>query len=291
VAGEEDSDAMQSEPLYNARDQQPAFALRYTWCGWATSGDLRALPDDGWTALTAAWETDGLRLLERELRRDSALLTFSATPEVGPVFLAARAKGRLQHAFRTSAAAPIDFSRKVAVRSVGENTSSAIQAYIEAQIHDAEFIDPRFAEFLEQFTFVNSSVDLSQPTETGSGRYWYNLHVVLVTDGRCRCVDSDSLTSIRDGSFRIAEKKGYQIASLSVMPDHLHVALRAQLEHAPQEVALSLQNNLAYMLRKGAIWRPGYYVGTFGEYNMNAIRRAVRLESSSPAGQAGRGRS
>jgi len=32
-----------------------------------------------------------------------------------------------------------------------------------------------------------------------------------------------------------------------------------------------------------------YYVATFGEYNMNAIRRAVRLESDSPAGQAGRG--
>ena len=74
------------------------------------------------------------------------------------------------------------------------------------------------------------------------------------------------------------------------MPDHLHVALRANIQHLPEDVALAFQNNLAFMLRKGAIWRPAYYAGTFGEYNMNAIRRAVRLESASPAGQAGRGR-
>ncbi len=77
--------------------------------------------------------------------------------------------------------------------------------------------------------------------------------------------------------------------SRCVTHDHLHVALRANIEHSPEEIAVSFQNNLTFMLRKGAIWRPGYYVGTFGEYNMNAIRRAVRLESDSPAGQAGRG--
>jgi REP element-mobilizing transposase RayT len=282
---------MHEKPLYNAQDQQPAFALRYTWSGWASGGNLQALPESSWTDLATAWETDGLRLLERTTHPDSALLTFSTTPAVSPVFLAPRAKGRLQHAFRKGAAGPVDFSRKVAVRSVGENTSESILAYIHSQVQNGEFIDPRFFEFLEQFTVVNSAVNLSQPTPTNSGRYWYNLHVVLVTDSRCRIVDEVSLTVSRDGSFRIAEKKGHQIAALSVMPDHLHVALRANLEHSPADVALAFQNNLAFMLRKGPVWRPRYYVGTFGEYNMNAIRRAVRLESASPAGQAGRGRS
>ncbi len=271
---------MHDKPLYNAHDQQPAFALRYTWTGWVTAGDLRSLGEPAWLQLVAAWETDGLRLLEREVQRDSGLLTFSTTPVVSPILLAVRAKGRLQHAFRTSETGPVDFSRKVAVRSVGENTSASILAYIQSQVQHEEFTDTRFAQFLEQFTVVNPSVDLSHPTPTNSGRYWYNLHIVLVTDSRFRIVDESSLTKIREGSFRIAEKKGYQIAALSVMPDHLHVALRANLEHSPEDVAVSFQNNLAFMLKKGAIWRSGYYVGTFCEYNMNAIRRAeVRFES------------
>ena len=286
------------QPLYNARDQQPAFALRYSWSGWPTSGDLRALPDDQWPALTSAWEADGLRLLERTAERSQILLTFSTKPNVTPAFLAMRAKGRLQHAFRTSSAEPIEFSRKLAVRAVGENTASAVEEYIRSQVKSAEFVDIRFAELLERLTVIARDVDLAQPSESRSGRYWYNLHVVLVTDGRFRFGDEPSLTKLRDGSLKIAAKKGYRIAALSVMPDHLHVALRGNVEHSPEEIALAFQNNLAHMLQRGAIWRPGYYAGTFGEYDMNAIRTAVRRraagaladKSSSPAGQAGRGR-
>lgn len=267
---------MYNGPLYNPGDQQPAFALRYSWTGWPTSGDPSSLPDDKWSALSAAWETDGLRLLERAADRGKIMLTFSAKPTVAPVLLAARAKGRLQHAFRSSAAGPIEFSRKLAVRAVGENTTSAVEEYIRHQIRCADFVDRNFAEFLEQFTVIVGNVDLAQPAESRSGRYWYNLHLVLVTDGRFRFSDEATLTKLRVGSFKIAAKKGYQIAALSVMPDHLHIALRGNIDQSPEGIALAFQNNLAHMVQRGAIWRPGFYVGTFGEYDMNAIRVAVR---------------
>ena len=81
---------------------------------------------------------------------------------------------------------------------------------------------------------------------------------------------------IRDGCFRIAAKKGHAIAALSVMPDHLHVALRGNLEASPQEIALGFQNNLAYLLGQIRIWRDGFYVGTFSEYDLGAIRAKAR---------------
>ncbi len=273
-------------PLYRSADLTPAYGLRHTWCGWATSGDLQALHDDQWIALNSAWQKDHLNLLERSIDGNKVLLTFGTSPVVSPVFLAKRAKGRLDHAFRAVKGNAVDFSRKIAVRSVGENTTDDVQAYIASQIQNEEFIDPRFAEFLEQFTVVDSSIDLSVPNESLSGRYWYNLHLVLVTDGRTRIVDEPGLRTIRDGSFRIAQKKGFRIAAISVMPDHVHLALRGMIEHSPEDIALSFMNNLAHMLHKGAVWRPGYYVGTFGEYNMNAIRRAVR--SATPASLSGR---
>jgi REP element-mobilizing transposase RayT len=273
---------MTLQPLYSAKDQQPAFALRYSWTGWATNGDLRRLivTDQAWTNLINAWESDGLRLLDRLANCSETHLTFSALPAVSPVFVAARAKGRLQHALRT-VGAPVKFSRKVSVRSVGDNTTSAVEGYIRAQVRNAEFVDPRFAEFLEQFTVVNSKVNLEDPTETSSGRYWYNLHLVLVTDGRCRIADEPGLKIIRDGSFKIAEKKDYKIGAISVMPDHVHLALRGNIEHSPEQIALAFQNNLAYMLNRGAIWRPGFYIGTFAEYNMRAIREVGRTQFAS----------
>jgi hypothetical protein len=56
------------------------------------------------------------------------------------------------------------------------------------------------------------------------------------------------------------------------MPDHLHLALRGNIEHAPETIALSFMNNLADALGQKPVWQCGYYVGTFGEYDMNAVR-------------------
>jgi hypothetical protein len=33
---------------------------------------------------------------------------------------------------------------------------------------------------LKRFTVVDESVALNQPSESNSGRYWHNLHIVLV---------------------------------------------------------------------------------------------------------------
>ena len=48
------------------------------------------------------------------------------------------------------------------------------------------------------------------------------------------------------------------------------------IEQPPQEIALAFQNNLAYALGQVRHWLPTFYVGTFGEYDMWAIRRKER---------------
>ena len=57
------------------------------------------------------------------------------------------------------------------------------------------------------------------------------------------------------------------------MPDHLHAALCGNIQHSPQEIALAFQNNLAYALGQIKLWADTFYVGTFSEYDMWAIRR------------------
>ena len=79
------------------------------------------------------WEEDGLRLLEHRWTEEMIQLLFSARPHVSPQLLAARAKGRLDHAGRR-AGLRLDFSRKLAVRSVGDNSRRDVEAYIERQV-------------------------------------------------------------------------------------------------------------------------------------------------------------
>src|SRR5262249_55487500 len=154
--------------------------LRYGWTGWSSHVSFptgliaRVLPD-----IAPEWENDGLRLLESSLGPKQLQLTFSATPQVDPATLAARVKGRLQHHCRRQGT-PINFSRKLAVRSLGDPTRAEVEGYIRNQVANEDLADERFREMLASFTVVDPDVDLSVPTETNSGRYWYNLHLVLV---------------------------------------------------------------------------------------------------------------
>jgi REP element-mobilizing transposase RayT len=202
---------------------------------------------------------------------------------VSPTFFAARVKGRLQHAWR-AAGMPLAFSRKLAVRTIGKNTRDEVEAYIRRQVAKEPLADPRFKQFLGEFTVADPRVDLRQPTASDSGRYWYNLHVVLVVVERYRFCDRVSLTTLRDWTISIGRKKGYGISTLSVMPDHMHLALRGKIEHSPEEIALGFLNNLAYAFGQKPIWQPSYYVGTFGEYDMDAVRARPSADGNERSG-------
>ena len=194
-------------PLYTPKSVRPVYALRYDWTGWPTEGTL--LPPNTVDAIHAckeAWRKDGLAAGEFRADRDHVQILFDATPTVSPVLCTARAKGRLQHALRQGGT-PVTFSRKVSFRSLGENIRAAVEGYLGKQVRKEGFADTRFARRMETFTVEDAAVDLALPTETSTGRYWYNLHLVLVVDGRRKIADNEMLAKIRDGVRRISKKK------------------------------------------------------------------------------------
>ena len=254
--------------MYIAHNLHPA----YGWTGWPSQGTFPSQPPAPFLSeLAGQWEGDGLRLLEHNWTPKYISITFSATPKVSPVLLAARAKGRLQHALRI-AGNPVKFSRKVSVRSIGHNTRETVETYVRTQIEREEFADPRYKTMLKSQIITDPTVDLSQPAQTNSGSYWYNLHLVLVVSDRYRMGWGKEAKDLPPVARQIAKENGYEISTLSAMPDHLHVALRGNGEHTPQDIALTFQNKLAKELGKCRVWEHNYYVGTFGEYTMRAVR-------------------
>jgi REP element-mobilizing transposase RayT len=266
-------------PLYDPSTVDPAYHLRYTWTGWPSRHGFPHEPPGLLQQVAPLWETDGIRLLEPRWSRDAIQLIFSCKPHVSPTLLASRAKGRLDHALRGAGVAA-SFSRKVSVRSVGDNTRKEVETYVAAQVANARFVDADFEKRMDEFSIVDSRVDLAQPTASDRGRYWYNLHLVLVMADRLPLLDFEMLARLRDTSFAIARKKGYGISRLALMPDHLHIAMRGNIQESPEAIAGAFQNNLAYAAGQRRIWRDTFYVGTFGEYNMEAVRLAG--ESDSP---------
>jgi REP element-mobilizing transposase RayT len=261
------------EPIYTTRNLTGiAYRLWYSWSGWPSVGAFPdCLPDTALEQLDSAWEADGLRRLESKWTSERVQLTLSAKPHVSPILLASRVKGRLQHVLRLNGT-PVQFSRKLSVRSIGENTAAQVQQYVQRQADKESLADERFRALLKDLAFTNPALDLGQPAETESGRYWYDLHLVLVVQERFRLTKSSDLNRLRDCSLRIAEKRGHALSTWSMMPDHVHMVLRGNIRESPEEIALSYLNNLACAMGQNAVWQFGYFAGTCGAFRMDAVR-------------------
>lgn len=63
------------------------------------------------------------------------------------------------------------------------------------------------------------------------------------------------------------------VAECSIMPDHLHLAVKASPEQSPREVAEFFQLATARAVQVLGLWKDTFYVGTFGEYGLKYVRR------------------
>lgn len=52
----------------------------------------------------------------------------------------------------------------------------------------------------------------------------------------------------------------------------MHLLLGCDVAEAPQDVVLSYMNNLAHVHGRRRIFTNGYYAGTIGRYDLNAVR-------------------
>ena len=258
--------------LYTGENAHPAHSLHYSWTGWPGENNrMPALSEHAIASLADAWVTDGLTLVSHAFASDRVQFTMKAPPHLAPATLAAKTKGRLQHALRHEGRTT-PFSRKLAVRSLGENRRATVERYIQDQLKHIDLCDPRYRKQLAENAYHDKNVQLDAPAATNSGRYWYNLHVVLVTAGRFRIGGDFVLSRMRDACLAAATNRGWHIHSIAVMPDHVHVAVRGAAESSPAEIAVTLQNETARAALGCRVWQDRYYVGTFSEYDLDAVR-------------------
>ncbi len=269
-------------PIYTPASVHKVHRLGYDWTGWLS--DSMPFPpstEDAIRACSAAWQGDGLVVSQVRLHRDRAQILFEAQPAISPVLCCQRVKGRLEHALR-GAGTPVKFSRKIAFRSLGENTDAIVEGYLRKQVRKEGFIDPRYVARLSAYTIEDDDISLAEPEETGSGRYWYGLHLVVVVAGRQPIRQYARMEKLRDACGAIARKKGCGLKAVSVMPDHIHLALKGNIALSPEEIALGFLNNLAFVMGYNRVWKDEYYVGTFSQYGLQSIRQLIKRLARHP---------
>ena len=261
------------KPIYTDDNTKVIHNLHYDWIGWQSA--KKAFPNiiiDALDKSVPLWRKDGLCLEKWNYSEDMVKILFQVNPDIAPFLFSQRIKGRLDYSFR-KLNLPIKFSRKVAFRCLGENTRNIVNEYIQKQVIKSDYYDNRFKELLSKNT-ISNNVDLSQPVITSHGRYWYNIHLVIIIQNRkFPITNSETFEIIKKYCFIIANKKECKIARLSIMPDHIHISIKGNPKLSPKDIGFAFLNNLSFVLGYNRCWKNEFYVGSFSEYNLDALKK------------------
>jgi REP element-mobilizing transposase RayT len=255
-------------PLYTADNCRPAYQLNWG----LTVFWRRPIENADWLAdLKKATEPDGVRVLEHCFREPGmSQFLVSTRPTVTSPQLVRSVKGRLQYLVRRQF--PSAFRRHYGLRSVGSVGRAATEEYVRSQAMHHPMADPRVQATVGRLQIDFPEVDLSQPRRSGHGQFWYNLHVVFVHKERWCEIREPALARTRETILATARKHAHLLSAGGIVPDHIHLTLGGNWEESPAETTLCYMNNLAYAAEMKPVFKFGFYVGAFGEYDLGAIR-------------------
>jgi REP element-mobilizing transposase RayT len=261
-------------PLYTSENCKPAFKLYWTLAVFWR--DTPIPPEHWFDELKPLTEKDGVRILEYRLKDGvTSQFLLSTRPELSPSAAIRSVKGRLQYQIRKQV--PKAFKENYSIKSVGSAKLDVVQHYLDTQLEHHPMADPEVQARFGKYQIDHPQVNLGFPRRSAHGEFIYNLHLVLVHAGRWREIRDGRLTISHNMIRRTAEKKKHLLSKARLLPDHIHLTLGCDVKESPMEVALGYLNNIAYGHEMKPIFQYGFYAGTFGEYDLGAIRWALGM--------------
>jgi putative transposase len=108
--------------------------------------------------------------------------------------------------------------------------------------------------------------------------------LVLVTKFRTAVFDEHIAPGLFEYIKAVASKRGFAIDTISLMPDHIHLAIESRPDVSIGDCARSLVNNTHHWMQSRYsgvlaqtgcwdVWQPSFYAGTVGEYSTAQIKR------------------
>jgi len=257
------------DPIYTADNVRIAYELRWSvaifWKQPAPS------PASWRQPLEQATEPDGVRILDHRFTKDNvSQFLVSTKPHVTPAQCLRSVKGRLQYLVR--GALPKAFRRNYSIRSLGSANEKAVTDYVACQMQHHPMADPRVEAILGPLQFADTDVDLTLSRRSSHGEFTYNLHLVAVHQERFAEVRHDALRRTCDMIQAVARKKGHLLSRVGLLVDHVHWTAGCGIDKSPLAVGLGYLNNIAYAHGMAPLFQFGFYAGTFGPYDMNAVR-------------------
>lgn len=257
-------------PIYLPQNCTPAYQLNWSVSLFGRQ-DLPVV--DEWLGdLRSVAESDSVRILETHRRAEKVIqFLVSTRPPMAPTEIVRCLKGRLQYLIREKC--PAAFRRNYRIESVGSTRADVVENYVARQLTKHRPVNSVVEERLAKSQINNPDVDLAAIRYSSHGQFIYNLHLVLVNYDRGVAVDNSQINRTSDMVLRVAKKRGLLLSRVGLLGDHLHLSLGCPIDQSPDVIALSFMNNIAFAHDMTHWFDFGYYVGTFGNYDLGAIRQ------------------
>ena len=121
--------------------------------------------------------------------------------------------------------------------------------------------------------------------------YNVNYHIVWSTKYRRKVLQNDVETFLKETLKTIANEKGFQIKTMEIMPDHVHVFVSAHPKIAPSHIYKMLKGisgrklfdrfpELRQKLWKGKLWNPSTYIETIGHISEETVRKYIEAQKT-----------
>ena len=123
--------------------------------------------------------------------------------------------------------------------------------------------------------------------------YNLNYHIVLVTKYRHKVLKGDIETFVKKRIGEICEQYEWELISLEVMPEHIHLFVSAPPKIAPLTIASTLKSIICVdvfrefsMLKTYKFWGSGLfsrgcYYGSAGSVSAETIKRYIEEQKES----------
>jgi len=127
---------------------------------------------------------------------------------------------------------------------------------------------------------------------TAHCKYLCQYHVVYCPKFRFSVLHGDVETALKEILHDIAHKYDYEIISMEVMPDHVHVFVGAKPTVAPSDIVRTMKSISAIELFKkfpdlksfyskcGVLWSRGKFISTIGFVSAETIKKYIEEQKS-----------
>ena len=119
--------------------------------------------------------------------------------------------------------------------------------------------------------------------------YNVNYHFVWSTKYRRKVLTGSVANDLNMLHESIAQKKGIDLVTQEIMPDHVHLFVTAHPKFSPANIVKIFKGitakklfeqhpEIKWKLWNGHLWNPSYYVGTCGDTTKDVVQRYIETQ-------------